>query len=520
MVDQTDKHVPDFSDIKKEELMEIMKQKGIQVNKYLEETHNDGLNTIIRKLHTSTKKGVLGFDDELEHRRLIFGSNSLPLDPPKHFFHFLLFAMRDWILIVLAIGALLSLILGLVFPEKCDEKVKIVVAWYEGIGILGMVIAMMVISALSDYLRDSDFRYQDNKVKHEQKVLVVRGGDIKEIYRTNLTVGDLCVIEAGSVIPGDGILVQSSDLIVNEMCLETGGIVEKDPTGDLLLYAATHVTQGSGRFIVLAIGQFTKAAQAGTKGMAGKPPSKLEIAIPSEDHQSHDNISLLQKHKEDNATLQGKINRVAVTLGYIGVIIAIITMVVIIIRFSVYTYSTRKQQFYPGHINEYVRAFIMGMVVLVVSVPEGLPLTVTFALAFCTRMMYKNQSLVRHTDIIETMGNITNVCCNKTGVLTEHRMQVTKLYTAGQVLEGDPRNYKDRIPSNLFEELYKGIAINTSYTSRILVIDFYIICCQPIHPSTLQSIPPLAYLHYLFHSLPSFLPSIQSYPFILHFSII
>lgn len=470
MVDQTDKQVPDFSDMKQEELLEIMKQKGNQVERYLEERYNEGLNTIIRKLHTSTKKGVLGFDDELAHRKLIFGSNSLPLDPPKHFLQFFLFAMRDWILIVLGIGAVLSLILGLVFPEKCDEKTKIVVAWYEGIGILGMVIVMMLISALSDYLRDSDFRYQDKQVKHEQKVLVIRGGDIKEIYRVNLTVGDLCLVEAGSVIPGDGILVQSSDLVVNEMSLDTGGILEKSPTGDALVYASTHVTQGSGRFIVLAVGQFTKAAQAATKRISSKPPSKLEIAIPLEEHQSHDNISLLQKHKEDNATLQGKINRVAVMLGYIGVIFAVITMLVIIIRFSVYTYSTKNLQFYPGHINEYVRAFIMGMVVLVVSVPEGLPLAVTFALAFCTRMMYKNQSLVRHTDIVETMGNITNVCCNKTGVLTEHRMHVTKLYTADQVLEGDPRNYKGRIPSNLFDELCKGIAINTSYTSRILVM--------------------------------------------------
>ena len=492
MVDQTDKQIPDFSDIKREDLMEVMKQKGSEAKRYLEERYNDGLNTIIRQLHTSTKKGVLGFDDELQHRRLIFGTTALPLDPPKNFLHFLLFAMRDWVLIVLTIGAILSLILGLVFPEKCNEKVKIVFAWYEGIGILGMVIAMMLISALSEFLRDFDFRCQDRQVKHEQKVLVIRGGNIKEIYRTELTVGELCIIEAGSVVPGDGILVQSSDLIVNEMCLESGGLVEKDVNGDSLLFAATHVTQGSGRFIVLAVGQFTKTAQAAAKRRAGKPPSKLEIAIPSEEYQSHDNISLLQKHKEDNATLQGKINRVAVTLGYIGVAIAIITILVIIIRFSVYTYSTKQLPFHPGHINEYVRAFIMGIVVLVISVPEGLPLAVTFALAFCTRMMYRNKTLVRHMDVIETMGNITNICCNKTGVLTEHRMHVTKLYTADQVLEGDPRNYKDRIPSNLFDELCRGIAINTSYTSRILVCGvvsyllFTYLCAfiQPFHTPT------------------------------------
>lgn len=318
----------------------------------------------------------------------------------------------------------------------------------------------------TDYFEDSDYRCQATRVQTSQKVLVMRDGNIREIERQTLTVGDLCIIEVGSVIPGDGIIIQSTDLQVNELSLANGGIVSKDVEGDSLVYSGTHVTKGNAHFLVLAVGVSTKMHQAAMKDKIGRPTN---LDINTDNENGKENVALLRKRKENNATLQGKINKVAIVLGYIGVGIAVFTMIVIMIRFSIYTYSQKGQEFQHWHINEYVRAFIMGIVILVVSIPEGLHLATTSAIAFCTKMMYLNCSLVKNKHIIEAMGNITNICCNKTGVLTEHRMLVTKVFTTNKLFEGDPRNYKDNIPSNLFLELVKGISINTSHTSRIIV---------------------------------------------------
>lgn len=468
MADHTDGTVPNFDGMPKDRLIEVMKQPAKEVRKYIEDNFDDGFNTVIRKLHTSQKKGVMGFEDALAHRKSVYGANVIPLAPPRHFLKLVLDAMLDWVLLVLAKGALLSLILGLVFPEQCDKYDKIVVAWYEGIGILVMVVVMILISALSRYFEDSDYRIQEERKRKEQKALVLRDGKVMEILRERLTVGDLCIIEVGSVVPADGIIVQSTDLEVNELALANGSIAGKDIDADTLIYSGTHVTKGSARFIVLAVGESTRIYQVSLDSKDFKPPNTLEIAVDG-DHQNRENLSLLRRRKENNATLQGKINKVASILGYIGVGIAALTMIIIMIRFSVYTYSQQGQQFHRWHINEYVRAFIMGIVVLVVSIPEGLQLAATIAVAFCTKMMYDNDSLVRNIKIIEAMGNITNICCNKTGVLTEHRMHVTKIYTTNKKFEGDPRTYKENIPSNLFVELIKGISINTSYTSRIIV---------------------------------------------------
>ena len=281
MADYTDSPVPNFADMTKEKLAEVMDQPGRDARKFIENNFDDGMNTIIRKLHTSKKKGVMGFEEALAHRREVFGANVVPLKPAKNFLNFIVAAMSDWMLLVLAIGGILSLILGLVFPEKCDEYDKVSVAWYEGVGILVMIILMIFISALGDYVEDSDYRSQTTRVLLSQKVLVMRDGHIKEIERHNLTVGDLCIVEVGSVIPGDGIIVQSIDLKVNELALANGSIVDKDVEGDTLVYSGTHVTKGSARFLVLAVGESTKIHQAAIKDK-GSRPTHLDINIDNE----------------------------------------------------------------------------------------------------------------------------------------------------------------------------------------------------------------------------------------------
>ncbi|XP_048589442.1 plasma membrane calcium-transporting ATPase 2 [Nematostella vectensis] len=466
MADQVDAGVPDLAGASKQKLEEVMTSQSEHAKQFIDQNF-DGMQTLIRNLRTSAFKGLTGFADNLAHRRQVYGSNEMPLARRRSLFHFLLYSMKDWILIVLVIGAIISLVLGLVYPESCKGVINGEVAWYEGVGILVMVILMILISALSDYLRDADFRCQQKRVHMEERVTVIRdSGAVKDILKSELVVGDLCLLKAGSLVAADGVVVQSSDLVVDETLFSRSE--RHKSVEDPLVFAGTHVVKGTGKFIVLAVGASTQAMMQLRLGDPASPGIELQPAPAGPiNNKGSQNLLEFKRHKEENATLEGKVNRVAVALGYIGIAVALITMIVIMVHFSVTNYYTNEKPAKPEDVNMYVRAFIMGMVVLVVSVPEGLPLAVTFALAFCTKMMYNKQSLVKHMDIIETMGNVSNIYCNKTGVLTEHRMRVDRMFIADQLLDGDPKVYKHKIPSELLDDLFKAISLNTSYSSQI-----------------------------------------------------
>ena len=463
MADEVDKFIPDFSSTPKKKLIDVIS--SLRSSEVIAEKFGS-VNNIIHELHTSTTKGIIGIQEAIKHRQDVFGSNVIPLDPPKNILNYLICAMRDWVILVLFIGALISVILGAAYPEKCEGQDTFVVAMYEGIGIMSTVVVMILLIAFSDYLKETDFHSLHSKIKRERKVKIIRSGKTSEILAEDITVGDLCQLNNGTLIPADGIIVHQNGLIVNESAL-TGQTQMVPKELHSIAFAGTHVIDGSGKMIVMAVGLNTQLNLR--KAQSPTTPSIVTFKPAFPDQEDIDEEAISFEHKEAESQLQGKINKIQVALGHISIFLALFAIVVIIIRFSVHTFSTLGLSFDPSHINEYIRALIIGVVVLIIAVPEALSLVISTSLAFCVKEMYHDKALVRHVDMLETMGNITNICCNKTGVLTQNRMVVAKSYLGEQAYDGEPKQYKNNIPKTLFTELCKAISINTSYLAEIQV---------------------------------------------------
>ncbi|XP_068720375.1 plasma membrane calcium-transporting ATPase 3-like [Montipora capricornis] len=464
MADEVDaKFIPDLSNTSKEKLIDVMSGEGdleTIIRKF------GSVNNIIHDLHTSSTKGIIGIRDAVKYRQEKFGRNVIPLQPPKNILSYLLCAMRDWVILVLFIGALVSVILGALFPDKCEGRGTFVIAMYEGIGIMATVVVMILLTAFSDYLKETDFRSLHSKIDRERKMNVIRSGKMSEILSKDIVVGDLCQLSIGTLIPGDGIIMQQSGLVVNESAL-TGQTIMVPKETHSLVYAGSHVVEGGGKMIVMSVGCNTQLHMKRAQSPATPSLVTFKPAFPDQpEYDDEGNISF--EHKEDTALLQGKINKIQIALGRISVVLALVAILVIIIRFSVYSFITLGLTFDPSYINEYIRALIIGIVVLIIAVPEALSLVISTSLAFCVRKMYHDQALVQHVDMLETMGNITNLCCNKTGVLTQNRMVVAKSYLGEQTHGGAPNQFTNNIPKALFTELCKAISINTSYLAQIL----------------------------------------------------
>ncbi|XP_069340535.1 plasma membrane calcium-transporting ATPase 2 isoform X8 [Eulemur rufifrons] len=175
-------------------------------------------------------------------------------------------------------------------------------------------------------------------------------------------------------------------------------------------------------------------------------------------------------HKKEKSVLQGKLTKLAVQIGKAGLVMSAITVIILVLYFTVDTFVVNKKPWLPEctpvYVQYFVKFFIIGVTVLVVAVPEGLPLAVTISLAYSVKKMMKDNNLVRHLDACETMGNATAICSDKTGTLTTNRMTVVQAYVGDVHYKEipDPSSINDKT----MELLVNAIAINSAYTTKIL----------------------------------------------------
>lgn len=175
------------------------------------------------------------------------------------------------------------------------------------------------------------------------------------------------------------------------------------------------------------------------------------------------------RHK-DKSVLQAKLTKLAIHIGYAGSGIAVMTVLILIIRFIITKFVVERQQWHMHHIQYFVKFIIIGVTVLVVAVPEGLPLAVTLALAYSVKKMMKDNNLVRHLDACETMGNATAICSDKTGTLTTNRMSVVQSYVCGKRFH-QPKPDNQYMTSQVIDLLVDAISLNSAYTTRIMLPD-------------------------------------------------
>lgn len=205
------------------------------------------------------------------------------------------------------------------------------------------------------------------------------------------------------------------------------------------------------------------------------PNKQQQQATATADQQQPQARKSIQQQQEeepnphkDKSVLQAKLTKLAIHIGYAGSAIAVLTVVILIFRFILTTFVFEKQTWHMHHMQYFVKFIIIGVTVLVVAVPEGLPLAVTLALAYSVKKMMKDNNLVRHLDACETMGNATAICSDKTGTLTTNRMSVVQSFMCGKRFL-QPKPDLTFVPKQIVDILVDAISINSAYTTRIML---------------------------------------------------
>ncbi|KAG5413158.1 hypothetical protein IGI04_000725 [Brassica rapa subsp. trilocularis] len=373
-------------------------------------------------LKTNLDKGIHGDDDDISKRKSAFGSNTYPQKKGRSFWRFVWEASQDLTLIILIVAAAASLALGI--KTEGIEK-----GWYDGISIAFAVLLVIVVTATSDYRQSLQFQNL-NEEKRNIHIEVTRGG-----RRVEISIYDI-------VVPADGVLVAGHSLAVDESSM-TGEskIVHKNSTKNPFLMSGCKVADGHGTMLVTGVGVNTEWG--------------LLMASVSEDNGGE-------------TPLQVRLNGVATFIGIVGLTVAGVVLFVLVVRY--FTGHTKDAngapQFVGGKtkfdhvLDDLVKIITVAVTIVVVAVPEGLPLAVTLTLAYSMRKMMADKALVRRLSACETMGSATTICSDKTGTLTLNEMTVVECYAGFQKM--DPPDSSSKLPPAFTCKLVEGIAHNTT----------------------------------------------------------
>ncbi|TKV99175.1 hypothetical protein SEVIR_8G026100v4 [Setaria viridis] len=351
-----------------------------------------GVDGISKKIRSTFERGISASD--LDTRQNIYGVNRYAEKPSRSFWMFVWDALQDVTLIILMVCALISAVVGLAsegFPK----------GMYDGLGIILSILLVVMVTAISDYRQSLQFKELDNE-KKKIFIHVTRDGSRQKISIYDLVVGDIVHLSIGDQVPADGLYTHGYSLLIDESSLSG----ESDPVyisqEKPFLLAGTKVQDGSAKMMVTAVGMRTEWGRL---------------------------MSTLSEGGEDETPLQVKLNGVATIIGKIGLVFATLTFVVLMVRFLIEKGLTvGLSKWYSTDALTIVNYFATAVTIIVVAVPEGLPLAVTLSLAFAMKKLMNDKALVRHLSACETMGSAGTICTDKTGTLTTNHMVVDRIW--------------------------------------------------------------------------------------------
>ncbi len=361
-----------------------------------------GVEKLAHFLLSDVNKGISTSGNSIAERIHVFGKNLFPVPETKSFLALFFSCIEDPTIKVLLVSAVISLGVGLYGDPK--------MGWVEGSAIIGVVFIVALVTATNDYGKAQRFRAL-NKAKDDYLVRLTRDSNHSQTSSHNLLVGDVVHLEIGDKVPADGVLIQGHDLTSNESNItgESEEVPKSIDTDPFFLSGCT-ISSGSGSILIIAVGP---------ESAWGRISSNLTV--------------------EDNRTpLQEKLDRVVAHIGVVGAVAAGATFIALMLVHLMYpdrTFTNEtlgEGELVDTHLEHILHAFLLSVTIVVVAVPEGLPLAVTISLAFFTKKMLKDNTLIKELSACETMGNATNVLSDKTGTLTMNQMTVvTGCFAAG-----------------------------------------------------------------------------------------
>ena len=431
-----------------EELMGLYKERGIFYKDIEKIKELGGAEGIMEKLKTELKIGIRSIDN----RENDFGSNKVFIEPVPPFCSYVFEALEDLMIRILIAAAFIQIVLGATLSEDPSKD------WIDGFSIIIAVLVVTLVGSATNYQKETKF-HELNAIQNEGTIYkVIRNGNPVDIKSDDILVGDLINVQVGDILPADLILVEGNGIQIDESSLtgeskplkkETyekcqelidSKITNKIPSP--LMLSGTNCVEGTGYAVVLAVGDHSQ------KGIIKRT---------------------IDNAQENNRTpLELKLDDIAEAIGWFGMAAGIITLVALTIRFVIHFINNSKEyekesakkdlltQYLQNYlyekytengkqiteaaktnltnpkseISENVLNIIMLCVsIIVVAIPEGLPLAVTLSLAFSIKKLMDQNNLVRKMHACETMGGANYICTDKTGTLTKNEMNVFKFLT-------------------------------------------------------------------------------------------
>jgi len=441
------------------------------------------LDGLCRALQTDKHGGI--DTKSLEARRAHFGANVMPAKEPQSYLALVWECLHDETLILLCISACVSLGLGLGFEDPST-------GWIEGVAIIVSVLVVVNVTASNDYVKERQF-LKLNATLEDEDVNVLRSGKALTVKMQELVVGDVVVLNVGDNLNADGIVVVANSLKADESS-QTGepDLVPKTAEAPVLL-SGTKIMEGTGKMVVVAVGRYSQAGIIKHLILHGREEKKAKTETPAPtttpdveagaagtatpaagaEKTPADKKPEQKKEEEEEdeeptgrSVLAAKLDKLAMQIGKVGLIIAVVCVVVMLIKHFVHIWGPDGRGWkWNQDPSEVLSFIIIGITILVVAIPEGLPLAVTLSLAFSGRRMQADNNLVKHLDACETMGSATTICSDKTGTLTTNRMTVMDGHGLGLKIAPIPAN----LPAEYVRALSEAVSLNsaeTSYVSR------------------------------------------------------
>ena len=427
-----------------EQLMGHYKERGsdYQDLKFFEE--NGGTEYIIKSLKTDIHNGI----DDINDREEEFGSNKVFVEPVPPFCAYVLEALEDMMLRILIVSAIVSIVLGCTLSDDPSTD------WIDGVSIIVAVIVVTLVGSITNWKKETKF-HELNEIQSEgTKYKVIRKGEPNDFISDDLLVGDLIMVNYGDIMPADLFLVEGNGIKMDESALtgesdamkkesyEKCAEIKKSGKSSVpspLILSGTNCIEGSGKAIVIAVG----------------------------DHSQKGIIRRTVDNAQENAKtpLEDKLDQIAEMIGWFGLGAGIVTLVALFIRFGISYTQDKKEYENDSSIESLMTAYtqnfpqakddenvvtyinndltnpnsmiakkildivILCVSIIVVAIPEGLPLAVTLSLAFSIKKMMDQNNLVRKMHACETMGGANYICTDKTGTLTKNEMSVFQVLT-------------------------------------------------------------------------------------------
>ena len=437
--------VKDFQEEGKPEKIDMSKIFNNEYNtsehaseKYFKE-HLQTVEYVGQMFKTDFKNGLSSSNKEdLAWREKEWGNNHLPPEKENSILEHILNCFEDPMLRILLIASIIALLIGV-------SKDGIKTGWIEGTAIFFAVFLVVSISSYMNYQETEQFLKLSRETKLK-KVLVIRDGFEKEISIEDILVGDILKLRIGDIINVDGFVFgdakagmdESPVTGESEVMWKINDFESKGPRYSCpFVFSGSQVVDGYGNMVVAAVGD---------KTFEGQNKQLTNASGAGDDDEA--NLTPLKK----------QLNELSNLIGDLGYIFAILIGLTLLVKESILNLMAGISLLSSHELDILVNAFIIGVTVIVVAIPEGLPMAVTIAFAFSVDKMKKEHNLVKHLDKSEAMGNVNNVCTDKTGTLTKGEMRVAAFFIEDEDIRLNRNKVRDeKLRELILNCIYKNI---------------------------------------------------------------